>query len=330
VLRIFKSNYELKPKSTLSSQAGQRARVGVLLKVEFDDQSLGFSDLHPWPELGDAPLEVHLKALRDCQQTVLTQQALNCAMTDAKARKLGKNLFENLPVAKNHFLVTAPLALSKESIEKAVKDGFDTVKIKVGRSPFEEARWISELVERLPVKLRLDFNACLSLEGFKKFVQELSVPARAAVEFVEDPLPWNLHDWFLASELLPLALDHEIFKMNFREVQNAAPFNVLILKPMRMSLEPLLSQMNHLKLKFVVTSSLDHPVGVAYAALVAHQLQAKIPENMLQSGCLSTHAYEENLFLSSFKTEGPFFIGTLGAGIGFDAQLAALKWDLLL
>jgi len=50
--------YALVPRRTLSALAGTRTREGALLRV-----GGGFADIHPWPELGDAPLDERTQAL---------------------------------------------------------------------------------------------------------------------------------------------------------------------------------------------------------------------------------------------------------------------------
>ena len=58
-MKIFVSPYELSPLRRSSNE-----RSGVLVKVEFTDGITGYSDLHPWPELGDPSLKEILEALR--------------------------------------------------------------------------------------------------------------------------------------------------------------------------------------------------------------------------------------------------------------------------
>ena len=52
------SRYTLKPKRALSAIAREGVREGALIRV-----GDGFEDMHPWPELGDEPLDGQLKRL---------------------------------------------------------------------------------------------------------------------------------------------------------------------------------------------------------------------------------------------------------------------------
>ena len=48
--------YELTPKRRLSAIAADAPRQGALVRIED-----GFADVHPWPELGDEPLDGQLE-----------------------------------------------------------------------------------------------------------------------------------------------------------------------------------------------------------------------------------------------------------------------------
>src|SRR5262249_34567507 len=100
----------------------------------------GFADVHPWPELGDEPLERQLDLLRRGETTPLTRRSLELARIDGAARQRGVSLFAGLTIPKSHW--PGP-------------DGppeFDTAKIKS--------------IDRIPkrVRLRIDFNARLRPE----------------------------------------------------------------------------------------------------------------------------------------------------------------------
>src|SRR4029078_6257499 len=96
--------YTLKPRRALSALAGARPREGALLRA-----GDGFADIHPWPELGDEPLEEQLKHVE-------TLPALHYARIDGEARRRGVSLFDGLTIPESHWPGDDP------------PDGFDTVK----------------------------------------------------------------------------------------------------------------------------------------------------------------------------------------------------------
>ena len=169
--------YTLTPRRRLSEIARPGPREGALLRA-----GDGFADVHPWPELGDAPLDEQLALLARGEQTPLTRASLRLAGLDGDARRRGVSLFEGLTIPESHWPGDDP------------PDGFDTVKLK----------GISSIPPR--VRLRIDFNATLSADEFMQIAPTLP---RERVDFIEDPCPYNELDWLLIRERtgLRLALD---------------------------------------------------------------------------------------------------------------------------
>lgn len=161
---------------TLRSRTGG-TREGALLRI--DD---GFADVHPWPELGDAPLGEQLALLARGRTTPLTRASLRLAGVDREARQRGVSLFEGLMIPLSHWPGPDPAP------------GFDTVKTKG--------------VQEVPsdVRIRIDFNARLTPEEFLRIAETLP---RERVDFIEDPCPYDRELWRDLRERtgLRLALD---------------------------------------------------------------------------------------------------------------------------
>ncbi|HXH38133.1 MAG TPA: enolase C-terminal domain-like protein [Thermoanaerobaculia bacterium] len=169
--------YELLPKRRLSGIAANGPRHGALLRI--DD---GFADVHPWPELGDAPLDTQLAMLARGETTALTRASLAFAAIDASARRDNRRLFEGLTIPRSHWPGADP------------PDGFDTVKLKS--------------VDHIPdhVRLRIDFNATLAPDEFVRIAATLP---RERIDFIEDPCPYDAATWreLRARTGMRLALD---------------------------------------------------------------------------------------------------------------------------
>ena len=172
--------YTLVPRRALSPLAGARPREGALLRV-----GDGFADIHPWPELGDAPLDEQLARLARGETTPLTACSLSFALIDAAARHAGRSLFDGLTIPPSHWPGDDPPA------------GFDTVKLKS--------------IDRIPpeVRLRVDFNGRLTPEQFVYMAEALP---RERVDFVEDPCPYDAATWSALRQTtgLRLALDRGV------------------------------------------------------------------------------------------------------------------------
>jgi O-succinylbenzoate synthase len=172
--------YTLMPRRALSALADARPREGALLRV-----GDGFADVHPWPELGDAPLDEQLARLARGETTPLTARSLYFARVDAEARADGRSLFEGLTIPRSHWPGPDP------------PFDFDTVKLKD--------------IDQIPpkVRLRIDFNGRLRPEEFIYMAEALP---RERVDFVEDPCPYDGPTWsaLRQSTGLRLALDRGV------------------------------------------------------------------------------------------------------------------------
>ena len=155
--------YELIPRRRLSGIAAAGPRRGALIRVNG-----GFSDVHPWSELGDAPLDEQLARLRRGETTPLTASSLRFAAIDAAARRDGRSVFDGLTIPPSHWPGTDP------------PDAFDTVKLKS----------IDNIPER--VRLRIDFNATLTAVEFEAIAATLP---RRRIDFIEDPCPYDPATW---------------------------------------------------------------------------------------------------------------------------------------
>jgi O-succinylbenzoate synthase len=172
-MSLWFSRYTLTPRRRLSAIARPGAREGALIRA-----ADGFADLHPWPELGDAPLDEQLARLARGE----TLPALHHARVDAEARARGVSLFDGLTIPESHWPGDDP------------PDAFDTVKLKG--------------VQSIPprVRLRIDFNATLTPEEFVRIAETLP---HERIDFIEDPVPYDEEVWEQLRERtqLRLALD---------------------------------------------------------------------------------------------------------------------------
>jgi O-succinylbenzoate synthase len=189
---IWYSEYGLQPRRALSALAAPGPRRGALIRI-----GGGFADIHPWPELGDAPLEAQIAALARGQTTPLTRRSLEMAAIDAQARDRGVSLFDGVSIPESHWPGDDP------------PPEFDTVKLKG--------------IDRIPpnVRLRIDFNCTLRPEEFLMIAEGLP---RDRVDFVEDPCPYDPDVWTALREQtgLRLALDRTIAEEGV---------DVLVIKP---------------------------------------------------------------------------------------------------
>lgn len=201
-------------------------RQGALLRA-----GDGFADIHPWPELGDAPIDEQLALLARGETTALTRAALHFAAIDADARLRGVALFDGLTIPASHWPGNDP------------PPEFDTVKVK-------------GVVDLPPdVRIRIDFNGRLTPDEFLRVAETLP---RDRIDFIEDPCPYDERVWRDLREDagLPLALDLP------SGGSVPAACDVVVHKPARNVEWPVHNDV-------VVTSYMDHAIGQFFAAWVA-------------------------------------------------------------
>ncbi len=223
---IWVHRYTLMPRRRLSGVAAEGARHGALLRI-----GAGFADLHPWPELGDLPLDAQLAMLARGETTPQSAASLHLASIDAEARAKGVSLFEGLTIPESHWPGNDPPA------------GFDTVKIKgMMRVPDD-------------VRIRIDYNATLTPAEFLDVVETLP---EERIDFIEDPCPYDEQTWTQLREVTGLRLAVDRITPS-----SGSAYDVLVHKPALGASWPDVDR------EIVVTSYMDHPIGQFGAAYVA-------------------------------------------------------------
>jgi o-succinylbenzoate synthase len=322
---ISYSPYTLKPVQHLNNVTNMGERKGVLLKIEWPDGLIGYSDLHPWPEFGDAPWEDQLAGIRHGQISPMMEQSIWLARKDAQLRKQDKNAFQGLAIVKNNYIVT-DIASEAEGLADRLKTaGFDTVKIKVGRDLQQEAEFISLLGRDGAFKLRLDFNSMGTWQTYERFMSSIDKVALQRVQYVEDPFPFDVQAWTEAKRFAPIAIDNQLSKVDLKKLQGK-PFDVVVLKPAKNDVNFVLHQSVIHDFKITVTSYMDHPVGVIHALAIASELKKSHPQRILDAGCMTLKLFQMDSYSAEVVTSGPFLKRPTGKGIGFDALLSREPW----
>lgn len=314
---IWVWEYTLRSRQVLNARFESLEHRGALIR----DFGGGIGCIHPWPSLGDAPLDDQLASLSSGFPLSLAEQALLCAEFDGKARREGINLFERLkhPIPLSHWTASAA-----NDPAQVIDQGFRAVKLKC--DPEIEAN-ISEIDRWLAVapaiRLRLDFNETSTVETVREFWSALPESARAAIEFVEDPVPWNAADWkFLREYGLPIAADRDVL-----ERESEADWLIVkpaVINPVRVGD---VAYANGKKLVF--TSYMDHAIGQMYAACRAGEWAGVFPDQVSECGLLTHELFEPDPFFERLSRRGPQLMPAAGTGLGFDDLLDSLPWKKL-
>ena len=311
---IWISPYRLKSRGFLNSLSARREFVGVLIRV-----GDGYGCIHPWPELGDPPLEKCLDDLRGRRFWPIVRRAMRCAEYDHAARTEEGSLFEEMEVPASHAtLVKADGA----EVAAAVEAGFSVVKMKGGRDLKKEGSFLKEMAVAHPsLRWRLDFNEKLHPDQATEFLDGLGDAVRRKIDFLEDITAFSETGWsgLWKKYRVPLAVD-----MESGPHRKAA--QVTVIKPAVD--EPFLlgeaAAMNSQRV--VLTSYMDHPVGQVFAAWEAARLELQFPGLVGTCGLQTHHLFEKDEFVERLGDWKPGFKTPGGTGLGFDDELAALPW----
>ncbi|HRO66247.1 MAG TPA: enolase C-terminal domain-like protein, partial [Pseudobdellovibrionaceae bacterium] len=273
---------------------------------------------------GDEPLEVHLESLKSFRPTRLVERSLALAERDAKARSRNLGLGSS-DWLKNNALVTDISRVSPEDLRKFDRQDFSTIKVKCGTDAAKEVEFLESVASSFPFRIRLDFNSG-SADFLEKFLKAFPRSLDERVEYAEDPCPYDPGKWNEIRKRWPLALDHELVRVNHGEDPAA---DILVLKPARQNVEVLADWARQKGMAVTLTSSMDHPVGVAHALAVAFDLRKESGVKILESGFLTLDRYVEDEFAARFPVEGPWMAMPEGTGIGFDELLTEAPWSML-
>ena len=311
------ARYRLRARGFMNAISNRRDFEGALIQIDG-----GYGCIHPWPELGDPTLEKCLADLAGPRRWPIVRRAIRCAEYDLAARNYDGSLFEEMEVPASH----ATLAKGDAAdVAAAVEAGFTKVKLKAGRDPVAEGKFLEAMAAEYPtLTWRLDFNESLTQEKVTEFLLALTDKTRAAIDFVEDPCPFSESGW---AELhrktrLKLAVDREATPMS-------AAAQVMVIKPAVD--EPFLlgeAAISHNQ-RVVLTSYMDHPVGQAFAAWEAARLEVQFPGLVGMCGLQTHHLFESNEFTEALGPWSPEFKVPDGLGLGFDDLLAAQPWTRL-
>jgi len=318
-VKIWTHHYTLQPGPD-QTRAARGPRYGALLRIAFDDETIGYADLHPWKEFGHAPLADHLVSLGTDKPTPLANLALRHARTDAAARRAGLSLFDGLPEVRSHALFTDWVAAPRSAFEQCASQGYTAVKLKIGHDPKREAEALNAMAD-LPLRWRLDANASA---GTESFLAGLTPAMRANIEFLEDPMPYEISAWSSLSdrEKIALALDWEL-------PATPPPWpgaQILVIKPATQDAFPLALAAAHAGMQIVFTHSMDHPLGQSVALWTAMRLRQRHGDVVLDGGLQAAELYAPDKFSNQIRYRGPQTIPPQGTGFGFDEQLAAVEW----
>ena len=272
----------------------------------------GHACLQPWETFGQGNLDESLGLLRDGGGSDLLSSCRRCVALDGAARASGEALLKGEIMPRSH--LTVPDWADFGWLEEKKSVGFDLFKLKCAPDFAAEARRIRELASHFggDLRLRLDFNECLDLAGFREFVTLLGATLDS-IDFIEDPLPYDAELWGELSADLPF--DLAVDRAN-DEAQDG--FSVRVVKPAW-------EQAADWAGRTVFTSAMDHPIGQLFAAYEASVFAGDVDD----CGLLTHWLFEANAFSEALTVADRRLVAPDGVGLGFSELLDTLPWKAL-
>ncbi len=259
-IRLFRYTLPLQKPLRLGGRAIER-REGILVRIETPDGHVGWGDAAPLPGFSRETLDDvmgQLNPLRKLDVSGVLESsegiegierdvpsglapsarfAVELALVNLIAAERKVTPAEVLaPEPAREIALTGLLVGEKDRIladaERFSSEGYEAVKLKVGRRALEEdVRLCRAVRERIgpDVRLRLDANRAWSLEEAVVFVKGLD---EEPIEYLEEPLARPSDLPLLAREApVPIALDESLYEQPGRDPDFFDGVAAVILKP---------------------------------------------------------------------------------------------------
>lgn len=328
-MKIWTSAYQLYPKGTLHLDQPHKFRNGTLLRIEFDSEGVGYSDLCPYPQFGDAPLSVELQNIVRGQPSVLAQRSIIHAKRDASARRRKKSLYNEMRI-KNHFFISEFMNFDFKRIPVLQGQRFTEFKVKIGSDLILETEMLKELFDRTApdVKIRVDFNSRISRQKFSAWLERNQSWLLPKIDFIEDPFSYDPVEWKMLQEKykIDFALDLAADPL----ANGAQGANVIVIKPATQDPLKIVEAFGDQEKRFVLTHYMDFPIGQMSAYVDAQELAAESKYQIGVCGLQHHDVYEGFTFQDMICNDGPFIVPPAGYGIGFDEILERQDWTQLI
>lgn len=314
-LKLTYSPYTLKlKKSFFTARTEIKERKGFILRLTDADGFEGIGDCCPFPEFGSESIEDVENMVSDFKlkviinETEIEKSINNCLLNYNKLPALrhgleqaiiniicnkNKTTIDNLLNLKLKKRVKINAAIGLLNVEESVKaarnhieKGFTTIKLKIGRSNFEEDLSVIKLIRETfgeNIKLRIDSNGNWNLE---EAIINLRALEQFDIEYAEQPVN-NLSDYIKLKKKtnIPLAPDESIRSMkDAKEFIKSGAVSYLILKPMMIggmlpTLE-IIKQALTENIIPVITSSFESAVGKTNAVIAAATVKAIVAHGL--------------------------------------------------
>ncbi|MBK8090664.1 MAG: hypothetical protein IPK32_01340 [Verrucomicrobiaceae bacterium] len=313
---LYAHEYLLRSGGAINAASQRREFAGALIR-----SGDGYGCIHPWPEFGDSPLSEQLSLLASGITTPITDMALHCAEIDGAARRAGLSLFHGLHIPRSHYSWSFA-AETEPQLHTVITQQWPAIKAKGHIDHAETAHFLNQAAQHLAphgIRLRVDFNGVLTATQFDQFLTSLSPQVLDALDFIEDPFPYDADAWEAVQQRhrIHLALDKNW-------INGTHGFHTVVIKPARRDWRSV-AQL-HPQKRLLMTSAMDHAFGQMFAAYQS-ALAAVTGHDLHHTGLCTQHLFAPDAFFERLHSPGgQLQPDTTGGGLGFGDLLEKLPW----
>lgn len=299
---------------SLIEKKSRTQHKGILLKILFLNQIIGYTSFHPFSQFKEGSLSDYLPLLKDL--TFLQKPKLSSfekllklcfqfAYLDGSYRNKRQSLLFGFPPLENHQLI---LDLYSYTSFDHLNAQIFKIKMKNIEKDTFHLKKIIENTNR-PLSLRLDFNARLNQKEWLEWKSQ-NKKLFSLIDFIEDPFPSP----FLCE--VPIASDWEPLLYAL----------IKIIKPTRHSVQELHQKIAQGNFKRVIfTHTLTHPLEARLSWVLASRFYQIHTQKKEVCGLdYPLNLYEKNDFSHYFLKDQ--FYSPHGTGLGFDSVLERQQW----
>jgi len=308
----------------ITSKNSITERKGLIISLTSNSGNIGFGDSAPFPEYGSETYEKAISVIdnidvnfkidlsdiensfEDFFSPINSLPSLRHGIEQAfmnlisKEKNITLNQILNIP-SKKEINVNAVIGLIPPEetfvlINKFIKQGFKTIKLKAGRESFDDDFYIIKKIREnfgQEIKIRIDINGKWNLSEATNNLKKLE---SIHLEYVEQPVS-KLEDLIQLSGKtnVPIAADESIRSVNgAADIISHKAANILILKPMMLGgIIPCLKIIKLAEengINCIVSSSFESVIGRSFAAFIASLIK-----HDLAHGLDTGHFFEQDL-----------------------------------
>ncbi len=248
-----------------------KTREGIIIRLTDETGKTNYGEIAPLPLFGSETIEAALNYCASLSRYITSEILISIPEELVACQFAFESAFNNtspdtsklrysyLLPSGTSVLDSWPVALSYPEV--------DTLKWKIGvYSPDEELAIWGELIQRLPLnlKIRLDANAGLNLETARRWLKAADESVR--VEFIEQPLATNqLQEMLFLSRdyKTPIALDESVATLKqLEDCYHSGWQGVFVIKPCIMGFPSLFRKLcREYALDVVLSSVFETDIG---------------------------------------------------------------------